>query len=530
MRYYSWIGDFARTETIRDESKGLVKSYGTSPAMMIHWKWIDISTRIYTMTDIEAAPAEIAEALDLVNHKGLHVWEHIFFMPGIFVSLLLGELSNADHYLKRFESILDTTHFHGYAIFHHFAGLYNLLMGNTSRALAHAETAVKLCDETGYLLATIVCRIQLAYLLHEQGKSQEALKELRHAHSKAHETKSNIYMFMCLMVKTKFAFDQRNNEEGFELLRDALSLGRKHHYLNMIWWWQPEMFTQLCTKALEKKIEVEYVQNIIRHHKLKPDIPPYHIESRQWVVKIYTLDRFQIVIDGKPLHFTGKAQKRPLELLKAIIAHGGINIGVDKIIDALWYEADGDMAHSAFSTTLNRLRTLMNNKEVIQLQEGKITLNQKYCWVDTRAFLYTLEKADDLWEKGKEKESVDLYEKGLSFYKGHFLAEDGGKFWIIFTRERLKNVFIATIVKLGRLHEQKQEYEKAITCYEKGLAIDYLEEVLYQRLMVCHYRLGRYADAARIYQRCRETFATALGVDPSSATEELHKRIKPRRT
>ena len=530
MMYYSWIGDFSRTETIRDESKELVKSYSTSPAMMIHWKWIDISTRLSTMTEIEAAPAEISEALDVINHTGLHVWEHIFFMPGIFASLLQGELSNAEYYLKRFESILDNTNFHGYSVFHHFAGLYNLLTGNGSRALAHAETAVKLCDETGYVLATIVCRIQLAYILHEQGNSQKALKELGHAHSKAHETKSSIYTFMCLMVSTKIAFDQGKENKGLEFLREALSLGRKHNYINMIWWCQPEMLTQLCTKALERNIEVKYAQTIIRRHKLTLDTLHYHIESWPWTVKIYTFDRFQIVVDGTSLQFAGKAQKRPLELMKTIIAYGGIDVRIDKIIDALWYETDGDMARSAFSTTLNRLRKLIGHKEAIQIQDGKLTIDQKYCWMDTQAFSNTLNEADDLWERGKEKEAVDLYEKGVSFYKGHFLADDGGKPWIIFTRERLKNVFLSIIVKLGKWYEQKQEFGKAITYYEKGLSIDYLEEVLYRRLMVCHHRLGRYADAARIYHRCRDTFATALGVDPSLATEELYERINTRRT
>jgi LuxR family maltose regulon positive regulatory protein len=188
------------------------------------------------------------------------------------------------------------------------------------------------------------------------------------------------------------------------------------------------------------------------------------------------------------------------------------------------------MVQSTFSTTLNRLRKLIGHKEALQLQNGKLSIDQKYCWMDTWAFSNILNEADDLWEKGKETEAVDLYEKGLSFYRGHFLADDGGKPWIILTRERLKNVFLATIVKLGRWHEQKQKYEKAITCYDKGLSIDYLEEVLYQRLMVCHHCLGRYADAVRIYQRCRDTLTTVLGGDPSLATEELYKRIKPRRT
>ena len=525
MMYYSWIGDFARTETIRDESKELVKSYSASPSMMIHWKWIDISTRLSTMTDIEAAPAEISEALDLVNPTGLHVWEHIFFMPGIFASLLLGKLSKADYYLKRFESILDNAHFHGYAVFHHFAGLYNLFTGNGLQALAHAETAVKLSDETGYVLVTIVCRIQLAYILHEQGKSQESLKELSQAHSKAHETKSSIYEFMCLIVKSKITMDQGKDEEGIELLRDGLSLGRIHNYMNMIWWWHPTIVLQLCERALMEGIEVEYVKKLIRAHKLVPESPPYHIENWPWALKIHIFDRFQIIKDGKSLRFEGKAQKRPIELLKALIAFGGKEISVENIIDALWYEADGDMAQSAFSTTLNRLRKLIGHKEAIQLQDGKLTIDQKYCWIDTWAFSNTLNEADDLWERGKEKEASDLYEKAITIYAGHFLAEEGGKHWIVPMRERLKNLFLTAVTKLGMFCEQEKEFEKATGYYMKGLTADNLEEKFYQRLMVCFHNLGRYADAVKVYHRCRKILEAVLGIAPSEKTEEIYKKI-----
>jgi two-component SAPR family response regulator len=78
--------------------------------------------------------------------------------------------------------------------------------------------------------------------------------------------------------------------------------------------------------------------------------------------------------------------------------------------------------------------------------------------------------------------------------------------------------------------EQKKEFEKATGYYMKGLTVDNLEERFYRHLMECFYNLGRHANAVKVYRRCRDILAKVLGVDPSLATEELYKRIKPRRT
>lgn len=525
MTYYAWIGDFAKVEIIRQESKETVKSYMASPAMMLHWRWVDISARACTMENIDSAQKDVSDALAMVKKTGLYVWEHYFFMPGIFVSLLCGDLSSANTFLKRFESILDISHYHSFGVFHHFMGLYNLHMGNITQARAHAESALKISDETGYVLAAIVCRFQLAYILYELGEFPKGEEELSRTYDLAIKMKSRILEFMCLMLRAKATLDQKKENQGLKFLRKAMLLGRKQSYLNMVWWWYPAMMDQLCAKALTEGIEADYVKSLIRTHKLTPESPPYHIENWPWALKIHTLDRFQIIKDDEPIRFSGKAQKKPLDLLKVLIAFGGIEVNSEQIIDALWYEADGDMAHSAFSTTLNRLRKLIGIKDVINLDDGKVSLNQNYCQVDTWAFERILKEAKTLWEKGEVKKAIFLYEKAINNYKGHFLAKESEEPWMIPLRERLKNRFLEAIIKLGKCREQENAFKKAIECYEKGLAVDNLEEVFYQRIMLCCRDLGRKAGAIRVYNRCIEALHTILKIEPSHETETIYQKI-----
>ncbi len=59
---------------------------------------------------------------------------------------------------------------------------------------------------------------------------------------------------------------------------------------------------------------------------------------------------------SRPVRFTGKAQRKPLALLQALVAFGGQRVREDRLSEALWPDADGDAAHQALSTTLHRLR------------------------------------------------------------------------------------------------------------------------------------------------------------------------------
>ena len=68
--------------------------------------------------------------------------------------------------------------------------------------------------------------------------------------------------------------------------------------------------------------------SILPERALFQDHPP-------WALKIFTLGRFGLLSDGKPVRFTRKAQEKPLALLKALIALGGREVHEEQIADAL---------------------------------------------------------------------------------------------------------------------------------------------------------------------------------------------------
>jgi hypothetical protein len=77
-------------------------------------------------------------------------------------------------------------------------------------------------------------------------------------------------------------------------------------------------------------IEVEYVRNLIRKRNLHPDPLGRTLENWPWPLKIYTLGQFELIKDGKPIRFSRKIQQKPLSMLKALIAFGGIIVSVSQ--------------------------------------------------------------------------------------------------------------------------------------------------------------------------------------------------------
>lgn len=242
-------------------------------------------------------------------------------------------------------------------------------------------------------------------------------------------------------------------------------------------------------------------------------------------LKIYTLGSFEILKDGRKVQFSRKIPKKPLTMLKALIALGGKGVTKSGASDILWPVAEGDATHRAFITTLSRLRQLIGMDKAILFQDGLMTLNPRYCWVDLWSFEKLLHVADNAAKEGYIEKHFSCLVKAIKIYQGDFLTGDIEEPWTFSLREQLRDKFIRSIVKLGSHWEETRQFEKAIDCYSKGLEVCDLAEELYQRLMVCYCKLGLNADVVGIYKRLKKVLSIASGITPSPKTEQIFKDL-----
>jgi two-component SAPR family response regulator len=249
--------------------------------------------------------------------------------------------------------------------------------------------------------------------------------------------------------------------------------------------------------------------------------------QRDHPIVITTLGHFNIFKDGHLLNGNNQQnQHKPSELLKLLIAMGSRSVGEVRINDALWPDADGDVAHTSFSVTLHRVRKLLN-MEALLLSDSHLTLNPEVCWVDVWALQKTMGKIKDTINSiNPDTETILAYANAtLQLYQGHFLGNEDEQPWSVAFREKIKSKFMRCLIQVCDYFERQGLCHLAIDYYRKGIEVEPLSEEFYLRLMKCYARRQRRVEAIAIYQQCARIFNALTGCSPSADTVAVYRRL-----
>ncbi|MEC5159814.1 MULTISPECIES: BTAD domain-containing putative transcriptional regulator [unclassified Janthinobacterium] len=483
-----------------------------SPLNQVWWR---IATAYYLLLRAEhnAAATVLKEAADIAREYHLTFIEPVVLTQRAILALSFCDLDCARQLIPQLEASIDPQRRMDVALFHSVKSWYHLARNELAAALKHGQTAVDCAFETGAVTIQTYCLIARAQLLLEAGELEHAGASARGMRLRAGEA-SLILTFDALLIEAYAALKTGDAAAGLPILRAGLAIGRGQGYVNTLRW-QPKIVSPLLRRALEEGIEVDYAKQLIRVRGLQPDTPDS--EQWPWPIKLYTLGRFSIAIEDTPAKTSGKAQAKPLELLKALIAHGGREASAAMLAGDVWPDVEGDAAQHALNTSLHRLRKLLRHDDAITMHEGKLSLNQHIVWVDVWAF----ERLANQLEH-KPCDCLGVADKFFRLYPGNFLERETQASWALPLRERLRGKFLRQALSFGHAWEQAGDWDRAVAAYQRGIEIDNLSEELYRSLMLCHRRRGETAAAIEVYRRCRQMLSVVLGVKPSAETEAAY--------
>ncbi|VAW78158.1 Transcriptional activator of maltose regulon, MalT, partial [hydrothermal vent metagenome] len=406
------------------------------------------------------------------------------------------------------DSLLDKGHYQLHLSY------YEILCGNFERAIQHGNIAVDLVDQANAPLPVWVSHGMLAYAYIESSQFRLAEKHLDQVQRVADTIRTHAASWVYHMIRSYLEFRRDNNPLMLTHLDKCFRLGReKDMKASAIW--PPVMISTLCGIALEHDIEPDYARRIIGIYRYAPQDSLCVGERWPWPVRIYTLGRFGLLLNNQSID----TDSRPFEVLKALLAFGGRDVHIDRIMDALWPDAEGDQARASFKTTLHRLRKALGDRDVLVLKNHRLSLNEHYVWVDTWAMTRLFERVEHSIAKGQARQNDSLATRLMQHYRGCFLANETAG-WAISQREGLHLRFVRHTAALARSIED-EDCQAAIRCHQRLLEIDPLAEEGYQGLIRCYQAQGRHANAWASYEKYADILASTSGALPSRATTEL---------
>ena len=526
----NFAGHFAQTRDLMVGMRRICRSPGVPllAARALHY----VESMYYMMTADEKKCLEaVNDGLIVVRSTGIQRWTYHLLANGVAGALGAGNLHTARDLLSQMGEHMDTVRPLELAAFHFYSAWFHMLDGDPVEAFQNQKTALGLAVECGCPFYEVLCRVAIAQVLSDLGDGERAMAQLLRARSHRRLIHNRWLEFFERMTFAHVALRHGRRGEGITALRRALEVGRENGYVHFLWW-RPSLVTQLCARALDEGMEVDFVGRLVRERRLIPEGEACYSRHWPWRFRIRSFGTFELLCEGKALGVRPRLQRKPLELLKALVGFGAMHVPESRLAGSLWPRIAADYAYGSLTTTLHRLRKLVGEDRLISLRHGHLNIDPCLCWVDLRAFEALTLAIDRGRRFGSSTDSEDRVEAWteelFALYRGPFMENEGNDPRYMLLRGRLHSRFLRSVGALACHWEARGEWERAADYYERGIEVDHLAEGLYRRLMLCYWEIGRIAQAMDIYDRLRFTLETERETKPAPETTVIYRRLVDR--
>jgi LuxR family maltose regulon positive regulatory protein len=520
LRYHACNLDCDKAAAIARVASALLSANDVPPLHRASWL-IELALSLSLELKHEDALAVLEEASEVSRSNGLANMEGRLGHVRHLIYVASGQHGAMRGHIESLKSLVNALRPLDTGVLQRALSDEALVQGETAQAVMHAQSAVELADQSGFKPEQMQGRILLAAMLVADGRCDEAAVCLDAAKALIAGTWFHSMSRDACLVEASIAMRRKDSARCRAALDSALRASRGERLASLMFMFHPALMSELCAEGLRTSLQPESIKQLIARYRLAPT--SLDVEAWPWPIKIYTLGGFHVLKDGAEIRFKRKTQKRPLELLQALIALGGSEVAVSTLTEALWRDAEGDAGYHAFENALYRLRQLLGSTGTLTLANGKLSLDPRHCWVDVWAFERRLAEARDT-----DAQSARSLEATLELYRGHFLEHEGQPSWALAMRERLRDKFVRHVRSLAQSYERAKSWGEAVAIYQRGLELDNLTEDLYRGLMICYRELGNQTEGLKVFRRCRELLSIVLGLQPTAQTQAVYESLGQR--
>ena len=245
--------------------------------------------------------------------------------------------------------------------------------------------------------------------------------------------------------------------------------------------------------------------------------------------RVELLGRFRVSVGARTIEEDEWKLRKATSLVKMLALEPDHRLHRERAMDLMWPELNAEAAANNLRYMLHVARRTLKpassaTPHYLQLRGEQLVLcPDSSLWVDAEAF------ADAATMARRSREPA-AYRAALDLYVGDLLPDDPYESWVEERREGLRLTYLALLVELAGLHEERNEFESAVEMLRKVVAAEPTHEGAHAGLMRLYIRTGQRRQSLRQYERLRQAFLQELGTEPDKDTQRLYQEIVAGRT
>ena len=201
------------------------------------------------------------------------------------------------------------------------------------------------------------------------------------------------------------------------------------------------------------------------------------------------------------------------------------------LADVFWGENSPEKARGSLNTALWRLRNILEPDGVpagtylISTPSGEVGFNQaSQYWLNIALFEEMVNRILAVPVQTMDESSARELQSVLDLYTADLL-EGFYEDWVLRERERLRGLYIKSLMYLLQYDKYNHQYQKALSHGQRILDFDPLREEIHREMMRLYIENGQRTQAIRQYSICQKILADELGIPPMPETQALYKQI-----
>ena len=179
-------------------------------------------------------------------------------------------------------------------------------------------------------------------------------------------------------------------------------------------------------------------------------------------MRVWLLGGFRVRVGSRLIEGNRWRQRKAASLVKLLALAPGHRLHRERVMYLLWPDLGAKVAASNLRQALHVARRILachtpaTASRYLERRGEQLALCPGgQLWVDVEAF-------EEAATAARRARDPGAYRAALDLYAGDLLPEDPYEGWAEDRREELRRTYLALLVELAALHEEREEYGSAI--------------------------------------------------------------------